>query len=190
MTQASTAGGGGRQLASILTTEAQWSPCFPEQRTFTSCVTVRRVAEFPLQPGNRLGGMRRPCGRLMRSSGISHGNPSRIPLRAGDGNAAPAGVGAWAEGGPQEPHMVSLPSCCPRNIPNHSSAQLCKLFRSAVCLCMHICCLRRLLVCTFLLGNDTLMSQYFFFSFLCLSHGHDVCSCLSPPRKVVDDSSL
>lgn len=47
-----------------------------------------------------------PFGCLVPLSGISHGNPSRIPPWAGDGSVAPAGAG----------QMVSLPSCCFSNI--------------------------------------------------------------------------
>lgn len=59
-------------------------------------------------------------GCLVPLSGISHGNPSRIPARAGDGSVAPAGAG----------QMVSFPSCCFSDIPSLNAQPACANYLS------------------------------------------------------------
>lgn len=88
-------------------------------------------------------------GCLMSLSGISHGNPSRIPPWAGDGSVAPVG----RKGGQQqEPQMVSHPSCCWSNIPCPTAQPACAEYAF-----MYICCLRGLLVGKFLRMSQSLI---------------------------------
>lgn len=92
----------------------------------------------------------------MPLSGISHGNPSRIPPWAGDRSAAPAG-------GQQEPQMVSLPSCCLSNIPCPTAQSACPNYLTREYAFMHICCLRGCLLansCLEFAHFDCLISIY------------------------------
>lgn len=75
----------------------------------------------------------------MPLSGISHGNPSRIPPWAGDRSAAPAGGGSRPQ---QEPQMVSLPSCCLSSIPCPTAQPACPNYLTRETAFMHIWCLR------------------------------------------------
>ena len=72
-------------------------------------------------------------GCLMPLSGISHGNPSGIPPRAGDGSAAPWGGSAEGASDGFPPQLLFQLHSQP-----HSSASLCKLFESRVCLYTHL----------------------------------------------------
>lgn len=107
----------------------------------------------------------------MPLSGISHGNPSRIPPRAGDGSPAPAG---WGGGGgsdgfpPQllfKQHSLSLSSV---SLCNYLSMPLCTFVVWEGCLLANSC-----------LELQTLMSQYLFLFFHLLCYVHQVHKQLS-----------
>lgn len=80
----------------------------------------------------------------------------------------------------QEPQMVSLPSCCSSNIPCPTAQPACANYLSLEYAFMHICCLRGLLVCKFLLGNYTLwcLNTYFCFVFWHCKHILFINNCL------------
>lgn len=109
-------------------------------------------------------------GCLMPLSGISHGNPSRIPPRAGDGSAAPAGWGGGRVRWFPSPAVVSATFPVPR------LSQPLQLFEYAF---MHICCLRGLLVGKFLLGIADFDVSILILCFHLVCYAHQVHKQLS-----------
>lgn len=83
----------------------------------------------------------RSLDRLLLLSGISHGNPSRIPPWAGDGSAPSEWerkAGEWSAAGGSHAFSPQLLFKQHSLSPSSATASLCSLFECIVCLCTHL----------------------------------------------------